>query len=121
MKSIQFIHNIDSGRTIAVEEIPVQDLMDLIDLLTSNQPPQGEFAININVGIAKLHPKDKYIKAEGRKIAVLNMSSVLFNVQRVDIRMDGNIYFLIQNGNIALSVMVNRSKTKTYAISAWAR
>lgn len=85
MKTIQYFHDKINGVTYAVNvDFEAEDLKDEI--------------IQVEVGIAKKHPKDPYVKRIGRQVSSSRMKLVTFIINNVDtMRGENKTFYNFQN------------------------
>jgi hypothetical protein len=88
MTPIFYRHFQDIGRTIAVAAPTRQELNQALTLMKKGHAPTFE----LTLGIARLHPKDKYSKQAGRETALKNVTFETATLTGVNYDLKGVFY-----------------------------
>lgn len=81
--------------------------------------PTAEFPklLAFNYGIAKLHPKDNYVKTVGRNVAKNKMKFTMFTIKEITFNKDG-FQLILTDPYINITLDVNHNREKVYFINA---
>ena len=93
--------------TVVADLSPMKDLLGVADLLLDTE----EAGVHIDIGIAKLNPKDKaYVKKEGIRQATANtVKSKLFVVGKMHI-FKSLIMYEISDKDMVINISISRKK-----------
>ena len=117
----QYLHD---NKFLTIMEQPktyVFELPDyyLMEAMVSKTVTDGfTNTLSMNVGIARLHKEDKYVKAIGREIAKKNIKKYSFSIERIVIHtMDKEIVVFLKSKNDDLRLtMIMKQSYKTLKI-----
>lgn len=92
------------SKTIAYEQISKDQINWLINDFIKN----GTTCIELNVGIALLHPKDRYNKKIGRETSISKMKIVNFKIKAINVNKDTLILFLEDYEHLNFNLVCNK-------------
>lgn len=108
-KKHQFYYTYDSKQTFHVE-VPTKKALQ--DILKTGH-------ITINIGHAKRHPNDQFIKKIGREVAISRTIPVNFELNEINIVEEYQYYYLLNNEyNYHLRLQIKTNRPTVYLVDA---
>lgn len=122
--NLQYYHNIAINELqdwvkefTVVLDVPTKG--NIYHLINCHVQPTYEFPnlFAINYGVAKLHPKDKYVKSIGRSVAKNKMQYNMMTIKDISFYKDG-FKLLLTDKYITMILDVNHNREKVYFVDA---
>ena len=106
--TLQYFHNAESKYTVCIDVPSKEELMLMVGMCLT----YDKKTVTLNVGIAKCHPKDRYVRKTGREISSQNLEEIEYYIQSIFFISDNcyDIKLVNKTGNTLTTVTMEVKK-----------